>query len=41
MFGGKYRPDLKMCAVRRASAILRSQKPVTVKKTRGAGKKKE
>ena len=36
---GGYRADLKMCAVRRASALLRSQKPVAVKKTRG-GKKK-
>ena len=37
---GNYRKDLKMAAIRRASAILRSQKPVVVKKTRG-GKKKE
>ena len=37
---GNYRKDLKMAAIRRASAILRSQKPVIVKKTRG-GKKKE
>ncbi|XP_064616396.1 large ribosomal subunit protein eL28-like [Liolophura sinensis] len=29
----KYRKDLKMSAVRRASAILASQKPVVVKKT--------
>jgi len=41
MFNGKYRPDLKMTAVRRASAILRSQKPVVVKKARGVSKKKE
>jgi len=41
LFDGKYRPDLKMCAVRRASAILRSQKPVVVKKARTGGKKKE
>lgn len=34
-----YRKDLKMAAMRRASAVLRSQKPVVVKKTRG--KKKE
>jgi large subunit ribosomal protein L28e len=33
------RKDLKMAAVRRASALLQSQKPVVVKKTRG--KKKE
>ncbi|XP_064232433.1 large ribosomal subunit protein eL28-like [Aotus nancymaae] len=30
----KYRPDLRMAAVRRASAILRSQKPVMVKRKR-------
>ncbi|XP_035579362.1 60S ribosomal protein L28-like [Zalophus californianus] len=30
----KYRPDLRMAAIRRASAILRSQKPVMVKKKR-------
>jgi len=41
MLNGKYRPDLKMCAVRRASAILRSQKPVVVKKARSAGKKEK
>ncbi|KAL4219674.1 60S ribosomal protein L28 [Mactra antiquata] len=29
----KYRKDLKMAAVRRASAILKSQKPVAVRKT--------
>lgn len=29
----RYRKDLKMAAVRRASAILKSQKPVTVRKT--------
>uniref|UniRef100_A0A2K5PAA5 Large ribosomal subunit protein eL28 n=1 Tax=Cebus imitator TaxID=2715852 RepID=A0A2K5PAA5_CEBIM len=28
----KYRPDLRMAAVRRASAILSSQKPVMVKR---------
>nr|XP_042133112.1 60S ribosomal protein L28-like [Peromyscus maniculatus bairdii] len=28
----KYRPDLHMAAIRRASAILRSQKPVVVKR---------
>ncbi|CAO2635416.1 60S ribosomal protein L28 [Lemmus lemmus] len=28
----KYRPDLRMAAIRRASAILRSQKPVVVKR---------
>jgi large subunit ribosomal protein L28e len=32
------RKDLKMAAVRRASAILKSQKPVLVKKTRGKKK---
>jgi len=42
LFNGRYRKDLKMCAIRRASALLRSQKPVIVKKTRGAvAKKKE
>ncbi|XP_037584064.1 60S ribosomal protein L28-like [Cebus imitator] len=30
----KYHPDLRMAAIRRASAILRSQKPVTVKRKR-------
>ncbi|XP_072281498.1 large ribosomal subunit protein eL28 [Pyxicephalus adspersus] len=30
----KYRRDLRMAALRRASAILRSQKPVVVKKKR-------
>uniref|UniRef100_A0A9L0RPN6 Large ribosomal subunit protein eL28 n=1 Tax=Equus caballus TaxID=9796 RepID=A0A9L0RPN6_HORSE len=30
----KYRPDLRMAAIRRASAILRSQKPVMVKRKR-------
>lgn len=30
----KYRRDLRMAAVRRVSAILRSQKPVVVKKKR-------
>ncbi|CAJ1070180.1 hypothetical protein OJAV_G00121780 [Xyrichtys novacula] len=30
----KYRKDLRMAALRRASAILRSQKPVVVKKKR-------
>jgi len=43
VYSGKYRSDLKMAAVRRASAIMQSQKPVPVKKVRGrsAGKKKE
>ncbi|CAH1785812.1 unnamed protein product [Owenia fusiformis] len=31
----RYRKDLKMAALRRASAILQSQKPVVVKQTRG------
>ncbi|XP_069738804.1 LOW QUALITY PROTEIN: large ribosomal subunit protein eL28 [Phaenicophaeus curvirostris] len=31
----RYRRDLRMAALRRASAILRSQKPVVVKKKRG------
>merc|ERR1712168_1152739 len=35
----RYRKDLKMAALRRASALLRSQKPVVVKKARG--KKRE
>jgi len=39
LHNGGYRADLKMCAVRRASALLSSQKPVPVKKARG-GKKK-
>ncbi|XP_064217879.1 large ribosomal subunit protein eL28-like [Aotus nancymaae] len=30
----KYQPDLRMAAIRRASAILRSQKPVMVKRKR-------
>ncbi|XP_068390892.1 large ribosomal subunit protein eL28-like [Eschrichtius robustus] len=30
----KYRPDLRMAAIHRASAILRSQKPVMVKRKR-------
>ncbi|XP_021361559.1 60S ribosomal protein L28-like [Mizuhopecten yessoensis] len=30
----RYRKDLKMAAIRRASALLRSQKPVVVKSTR-------
>ncbi|TKS84819.1 60S ribosomal protein L28 [Collichthys lucidus] len=30
----KYRKDLRMAALRRASAILKSQKPVVVKKKR-------
>ncbi|ELW64753.1 60S ribosomal protein L28 [Tupaia chinensis] len=30
----KYRPDLRMAAIRRASATLRSQKPVMVKRKR-------
>ncbi|KAL5012545.1 hypothetical protein ScPMuIL_011096 [Solemya velum] len=29
----RYRKDLKMAAVRRASALLRSQKPVAIRKT--------
>jgi len=41
LFNGRYRKDLKMCAVRRASALLRSQKPVVVKKARVGGKKKD
>jgi len=41
LFNGRYRKDLKMCAVRRASALLRSQKPVVVKKARTVTKKKE
>jgi len=39
LFNGHYRKDLKMTAVRRASAILRSQKPVIVKKARTGTKK--
>merc|ERR1712018_774195 len=38
---GRYRKDLKMAALRKASAVLRSQKPVTVRKQRGAIKKKD
>nr|AAQ91063.1 LRRGT00107 [Rattus norvegicus] len=30
----KYRPDLRMAAIRRASAILLNQKPVVVKRKR-------
>ncbi|XP_033727513.1 60S ribosomal protein L28-like [Pecten maximus] len=30
----RYRKDLKMAAIRRASALLKSQKPVVVKSTR-------
>jgi len=42
LFSGRYRKDLKMCAVRRACALLRSQKPVIVKKARSTvAKKKE
>jgi len=41
LFKGRYRQDLKMCAVRRASALLRSQKPVVVKKARAGAKKKD
>ncbi|ELU18731.1 hypothetical protein CAPTEDRAFT_166068 [Capitella teleta] len=36
-----YRPDLKKAAMRRASALLKSQKPVIVKKSSKGGKKKE
>merc|ERR1712012_1108095 len=36
--GGRYRKDLKMAALRRASALLASQKPKPVKKGR-AGRK--
>ena len=32
---GKYRRDLRKVAMRRASALLSSQKPVVLKKTRG------
>ncbi|MCA0763385.1 60S ribosomal protein L28, partial [Vibrio vulnificus] len=35
----KYRKDLRMAALRRASAILRSQKPVVVKKQRSRAPK--
>merc|ERR1712227_547845 len=38
---GRYRKDLKMAALRKASALLRSQKPVPVRKQRGAAKKKD
>jgi len=41
LFNGQYRKDLAMTAIRRASAIIRSQKPVIVKKARTGGKKKE
>jgi len=41
LFNGRYRRDLKTLAVRRASALLRSQKPVVVKKSRTGGKKKD
>ncbi|XP_055844417.1 60S ribosomal protein L28 [Episyrphus balteatus] len=34
--GNKYRSDLKQAALRKASAILRSQKPAPVKKTKKA-----
>jgi len=37
--GGRYRKDLKMAALRRASALLASQKPKPVKRVRGAKKK--
>nr|AIU94829.1 60S ribosomal protein [Phragmatopoma lapidosa] len=36
--GARYRKDLKMAAVRRAAAILKSQKPVVPVKTRRAKK---
>merc|ERR1712156_1285066 len=36
---GRYRKDLKMAAVRKASAILKSQKPVVPRKVRGQKKK--
>merc|ERR1711931_42677 len=32
---GRYRKDLKMAALRRASAILKSQKPIVPRKIRG------
>uniref|UniRef100_T1IUQ7 Large ribosomal subunit protein eL28 n=1 Tax=Strigamia maritima TaxID=126957 RepID=T1IUQ7_STRMM len=35
----KYRKDLKMAALRRASAILKSQKPVLIKKRKSASRK--
>merc|ERR1712036_36442 len=38
---GRYRKDLKMAALRKASALLRSQKPVAVRKQKGASKKKD
>ncbi|CRK96355.1 CLUMA_CG009772, isoform A [Clunio marinus] len=37
----KYRPDLQQAALRRASAIYRSQKTKPTKKTKGAAKKAE
>lgn len=37
---GRYRPDLAMCAARRASALLLSQKPVVPKRKTRGGKKK-
>merc|ERR1712012_73819 len=38
---GRYRKDLKNAALRRASALLASQKPVVARKQRRSGKKKE
>ncbi|CAD7082474.1 unnamed protein product [Hermetia illucens] len=38
VLGSKYRYDLKQAALRRASAILRSQKPLPGKKARAAKK---
>lgn len=37
----KYRPDLQQAALRRTSAIYRSQKTKPVKKSKGAAKKTE
>merc|ERR1739848_99537 len=36
---GRYRKDLKMAALRRASALLQSRKPLVAKKQRAAKKK--
>lgn len=38
MKSNRYRRDLKSAALRRASAVLKSQKPVQAKKVRGAKK---
>jgi len=40
-FTSNYRNDLKMAALRRASAVLRSQRVIQVKKKGGARKKAE